>query len=53
MKPPRSIFDPKFKYRDSANTDVAYTIRRYLRLQRMQQRKTTNVSTLPGKKATA
>lgn len=53
MKPPRSIFDPKFKYRNSANTDVAYTIRKYLRLQRLQQSKATNVTTLPGKKAAA
>ena len=28
MKPPRSILDPRFVYRDSANTDVAETFRR-------------------------
>jgi hypothetical protein len=28
VKPPRSILDPKFKYRSAAATDVAATFRR-------------------------
>lgn len=37
MKPTRSILDPKFKYRDSANTDVRRTWKRAIRLQRLQK----------------
>lgn len=47
MKPPRSIFDPKFKYVNSASTNVARTFRKARLLQRLRQ---SNVTTLPGKK---
>lgn len=38
-KPRISILDPRFKYRDSAHTDVSRTFRRHRLLQRLQEQK--------------
>lgn len=48
MKPPRSVFDPKFKYTSAAATDVRKTFRRARLLQRI--RNPSNVMQLPTKK---
>lgn len=37
MKPPRSILDQRFKYRNAANTDVRRTFRKARLLQRLQR----------------
>lgn len=52
MKPPRSVFDPKFKYTPAASTDIRKTFRKARLLQRIRQAP-TNIATLPGKKAAA
>jgi hypothetical protein len=46
MRPPRSILDPKFKYRSAANTDVRKTFEAHRRLQRMQERAQAHTGTV-------
>jgi hypothetical protein len=53
MKPPRHLYDPKFRYVSAAATDVARTFEKHRRLQRLQQSKTTTVIQLPAKKVSA
>lgn len=52
MKPSRSILDPKFRYTDSAHTDVRKTWRKARLLQRLQQpSESTHVVSITARKA--
>lgn len=47
MRPPRSILDPRFKYRNAAETDIRKTFRKHRLLERLQRQ---NVTSLPKRK---
>lgn len=50
MKPTRPITDPRFRYTNSANTDIRKTFRKARLLQRIQGQQQTSVVSITARK---